>query len=73
MSGMHWEKRNREKKVGIPPSECMRRLPGYRNRPSPIAFKRWPEHVPTHDNIGPAGQKKRKARVTLPSLSILKR
>jgi len=74
MSAMHWEKRNREKKVGIPLSEPFRRQPGWKDKPTPIAFRRWPEHdhVPAHDNAGRAENAKRKARITLPKISILK-
>jgi len=72
MSAMHWEKRNREKKIGIPLAERFMRLPGWKDRPSPIAFRRWPDHVPAHDNAGRIENAKRKARITLPALSILK-
>jgi len=73
MSGMHWEKRNKERKVGIPVSERFMRTPGWKDRPSPVMFKRFFNGKPPVDNCSAASQKKRKARVTLPSLSILKR
>ena len=55
-------------------SERFRRQPGWKDKPSPIAFRRWPEHdhVPAHDNAGRAENAKRKARITLPKISILK-
>jgi len=72
MSAMHWEKRNREKKIGRPVSERHMRLPGWKDRPSPIAFRRWPVNVAPHDNAGRLENAKRKARITLPAVSILK-
>jgi len=72
MSGMHWEKRNKERKVGIPIAERHMRLPGWRNKPVGALYKRYPTGSAVHDNASPAIRAKRKARITLPSLSILK-
>ena len=71
MSGMHWEKRNRERKIGVPLSERHMRLPGWRDKPPPISFRRWPTGVALHDNCTPAVQKKRRARITLAKISLL--
>ena len=72
MSGMHWEKRNREKKIGIPQADRFVKPPGWRDKPSPITFRKWPTGHVTHDNCGAVVQAKRKARITLPEISILK-
>jgi len=72
MSAMHWEKRNREKKIGIPHAEAFQRQPGWRDRPATITFKKWPTHHVTVDNAGRLENAKRKARITLPEISILK-
>lgn len=71
MSGMHWEKRNRERKVGVPLSERHMRLPGWRDKPPPIGFRKFFTGRTPSDNCGPAVQKKRKARITLPKISLL--
>ena len=52
MSSMHWEKRNREHKQSHLKQVSLRRVPGWKDRPTPLAFKKWPTGSTTHDNAG---------------------
>ena len=72
MSGMHWEKRNMEARQFARHGESFRRLPGWKDKPGPIGtYWRWPGGVTVHDNASPAVRRQRKARITLPKLTIL--
>jgi hypothetical protein len=44
MTGMNWERRNKEERGHQP---GFRRLPGYRDKPPSISFRKWPAgHLP---------------------------